>query len=107
MTDIYTADYIFPVSSAPIKNGAVAVNEFGEIEAVYSEHDSYLWSKPVKKFQGIIVPGFINSHCHLELSHLRGKIKKHGGLISFIKEVINTRSYPPEKIIQAMEQADA
>ena len=28
----------------------------------------------VKKFKGIISPGFINSHCHLELSHLKNVI---------------------------------
>jgi len=27
-----------------------------------------------RRIYGMIVPGFINCHCHLELSHLRGLI---------------------------------
>ena len=41
----------------------------------------------VKTFRGILCPGFVNAHCHLELSYLRGKIKEGGGLHEFIKEV--------------------
>ena len=26
----------------------------------------------LKIYHGILCPGFINSHCHLELSHLKG-----------------------------------
>ena len=49
MTKIYSADYIFPVSSDPVRNGAVAVNEKGEIVEVYEENDVQLLSGPIEK----------------------------------------------------------
>lgn len=39
----------------------------------------------VEFFGGILTPGFLNAHCHLELSHLRGAIPPGGGLTAFAK----------------------
>ncbi len=38
----------------------------------------------VEFFPGILVPGFFNAHCHLELSHLRGTIPPGGGFEAFV-----------------------
>ncbi|HCN85256.1 MAG TPA: amidohydrolase [Sphingobacteriaceae bacterium] len=107
MTINYTADYILPVSSDPVKNGVVTVNEHGLIMGVYERDSPEIKDKPVKAFSGIIVPGFINSHCHLELSHLHQKIEKHQGLIPFIKNVIRQRGLVDKDLhIETMQQAD-
>jgi aminodeoxyfutalosine deaminase len=45
-----------------------------------------------KEVDGILVPGFINAHCHLELSYLASQIGKGGGLPNFIKAVISRRN---------------
>jgi len=34
---------------------------------------------------GIIIPGFVNSHAHLELSHLKGMIPPGCGMSGFIR----------------------
>lgn len=107
MTKIYSADYIFPVSSDPVRNGAVAVNEKGEIVEVYEENDVQLLSGPIEKHKGIIVPGFVNMHCHLELSHMRGKIQRNTGLIPFLSQVVSQRSENIETLSAAMAEADA
>ncbi len=39
----------------------------------------------------ILTPGFVNAHCHLELSHLRGTIPQRTGLIPFLQAVVKTR----------------
>ena len=39
----------------------------------------------VEFFPGVIVPGFFNAHCHLELSHLRGSIAPGGGFTAFAR----------------------
>lgn len=103
----FTADYIFPVSSAPIKNGIVSVAENGEILGVYQQdHKNFQGS--IEKLSGIIVPGFINSHCHLELSYLKGTIPTGTGLVPFVQQVIENRKQQPdqEMIVQAMQRAD-
>ncbi len=43
-------------------------------------------------YEGILCPGFVNTHCHLELSHLKGQIPKHTGLIPFLQQVPTTRN---------------
>ncbi|MES2678491.1 MAG: amidohydrolase family protein [Bacteroidota bacterium] len=46
----------------------------------------------IEKLEGVITPGFINAHCHLELSHLLGKTEQHTGLPNFGKQVITQRN---------------
>ncbi len=62
-------------------------------------------SDDVQFFDGIITPGFINCHCHIELSHLKGKLPVHTGLISFLKQVATGRYYPAEQINDAAQNA--
>ena len=38
-------------------------------------------------YDGILAPGFVNAHCHLELSHLKGIVPEHTGLIPFLKTI--------------------
>src|SRR4051812_6087831 len=98
----FTADFVFPVSSAPIKNGVVVTDDDGKILEVNSPLKSLpataeglsSWqagplsgkrgSTDVQYYPGIIVPGFVNAHCHLELSHLKTAIAEKTGLDEFI-----------------------
>jgi aminodeoxyfutalosine deaminase len=59
----------------------------------------------IQVVNGLLCPGFINAHCHLELSHLRGAIPTGTGLIPFLQAVPKLRQYPPEEIQAAMAQA--
>lgn len=62
-------------------------------------------SDDVQFFEGIITPGFVNCHCHIELSHLKGKLPVHTGLIQFLKQVATGRYYPAEQINDAAHNA--
>ena len=44
----------------------------------------------IQHLNGILCPGFINAHCHLELSHMKGHIPKHTGLVDFVLKVVET-----------------
>jgi len=101
-----SADYIMPVSSMPVKNGIVSVNDRGEIVSLHDQEASLNFSGPVERYDGVIVPGFINCHCHLELSHLLGHIPGGNGLIPFLSSVIAGRSAKEEVILEAMSEAD-
>ena len=59
----------------------------------------------IEYIKGILSPGFINSHCHLELSHLKGGIEPGRGLVPFIKEVMAKRQVAGEVKRKAMSAA--
>lgn len=60
----------------------------------------------IEKLNGILCPGFINAHCHLELSHMKGHIPKHTGLIDFVLKVVTERHYAEHDILEAIEDAE-
>ena len=59
----------------------------------------------VEFVKGILSPGFINCHCHLELSHLKGCIEPGRGLVPFIKDVVTKRHVAEEVKSEAMSAA--
>lgn len=101
---IFRADYVFPVCADPIKNGVITVNDEGKIISVSNNHDSK--DKSVEYVKGVICPGFVNTHCHLELSHLKDKIAPREGLINFIKNIQSVRNADADVITRAAEKAD-
>jgi len=60
----------------------------------------------VQTFSGILSPGLINCHCHLELSHLKNVIPPHTGLIEFLCSVVTKRDFPREVIDQEIIKAE-
>lgn len=99
-----TANYIFPVSSAPIKNGVVEVNENGQIVKIGTKTDYD--AAELESYEGVIIPGFINTHCHLELSHMKGKVDTGTSLIPFITGVVTQRGASMEEIHGAIATAE-
>ena len=60
----------------------------------------------IELFEGWLTPGFINCHCHLELSHMRGLIPEKTGLIDFVFAVVTQRHFPEEEILEAIKNAE-
>lgn len=95
----FKADYIYLISQPPLKNGIVQTTSEGEVIRLFNEEQSEaVEPSEVSYYRGVIVPGFVNSHCHLELSHLQGKIPEKTGLAAFIKEIQKIRECPVEII---------
>ena len=102
----FKADYVFPVSADPIKNGIVTVDEQGRIISVTDNHPPATKGGHLEHLKGIICPGFVNTHCHLELSHLKDKVAPGRGLINFIKDIQAVRTADSAAILKAAEKAD-
>jgi cytosine/adenosine deaminase-related metal-dependent hydrolase len=64
-------------------------------------------SSRIEKLQGWLCPGFVNAHCHLELSHLIGQVPRGTGLPAFGKQIISKRAaFKPEEAEEHMREAD-
>lgn len=60
----------------------------------------------VQSYNGILCPGFVNAHTHLELSHLKGEIPEATGLVAFVKAVVKIRAqFSEERKREALSQA--
>ncbi|MBV8388477.1 MAG: amidohydrolase family protein, partial [Mucilaginibacter sp.] len=102
----YRADYVFPVNTDPIKNGVVTIDDHGRIIAVSDMPPPNVKLSDVENLKGVLCPGFVNTHCHLELSHLKDKLSQGNGLINFIKEIQSVRNADNATILKAAEKAD-
>jgi cytosine/adenosine deaminase-related metal-dependent hydrolase len=79
------------------------ITENGIIENIVLKADA---GDDIQKFNGILSPGFINCHCHLELSHMKNKIPEKTGLVDFVFKVVTERHFPEEEIQEAIEKAE-
>jgi cytosine/adenosine deaminase-related metal-dependent hydrolase len=60
----------------------------------------------ISRLSGILSPGFVNCHCHLELSHMKGIIPENTGMVDFLVRVIQQRGFDAEIIKKAIEEAE-
>ncbi|HEX5112350.1 MAG TPA: amidohydrolase family protein [Saprospiraceae bacterium] len=99
-----TADWVFPVSSSRIKEGVVVLDG-NKVIAI--EHRNNIPADQLEIHNGILIPGFINTHCHLELSHLQGKIDSGTTLLPFLEQIVSQRESSQDVIDAAIAEADA
>ncbi len=100
-----TANIIYPVASAPLKNAYLVVDNAGKIVDLVQYNRNTTEVAGLEFYNGILIPGFVNSHCHLELSHLKGKIEKGKGLSDFIGQVQKNRTETIDIIEDKIQQA--
>ena len=85
----------------------VTVDDNGTITDV-SHHDNIDSLASVEFFPGILIPGMVNAHCHLELSYLHGVIAEESGFAGFAREIGRVRgNYTTEERLHAASIADA
>jgi aminodeoxyfutalosine deaminase len=102
MLHFISADYIFNGTSF-LNNATLVCDQQGVIhDIVYNQFIEH-----AQHYQGLICPGFINAHCHLELSYLLSAFAPHQGLLHFLKSVNAQRNkYNREEIGDAIDNAD-
>lgn len=107
MQKFISASWIFPVTKPPMPNGVLEIDGEGKILQVLTQNEAkHKGITNIQFFEGALVPGFVNTHCHLELSHLYGKIAEQTGLPAFVKEIVAQRTASDDVVLAAMELAD-
>ncbi len=107
MVSAISASVVYPVSSAPLPNGVIVLDDTGMITAVLSQKEAASQGiREIEFFDGALVPGLVNTHCHLELSHLFEQIPERTGLQQFVAKVIQFRGTEEELVLEAMKKAD-
>lgn len=83
----FAASYLYTLADGatePVRNGFVEMSESGEVLRTGVCDDPS--AEPVF-FEGALCPGFVNAHCHAELSYLKGKFLKGSGMAGFIDQI--------------------
>jgi cytosine/adenosine deaminase-related metal-dependent hydrolase len=102
-----SADIVFPITRKPILNGILAVSANGTVaDLLLPDDENTPDPSRIERFKGALCPGFVNAHCHLELSHMKGLIPMGTGLPRFLTDVVSKRSSSDELKQEAMVRAD-
>lgn len=106
MAHFISADRIHNGRAFLPEGTALALDSEGRVEDILQLKN--LEPGNVKVYEGILCPGFVNAHCHLELSHMKGRIAQHTGLVDFALNIIQTRNNgtSPEEIKEQAAEAD-
>ena len=100
------ATYILTGNQPPIKNGILTCSSDGTILEISGNNEKITEQSGLEFYSGILVPGFVNTHCHLELSHLKGKIEEKTGIGGFIGKINLLRNQETENTEKAIQVAD-
>ncbi|MCX6253396.1 MAG: amidohydrolase family protein [Bacteroidia bacterium] len=102
----FSAQYIITNTGPPLKRAVITTEDNGTIINI-EDTSGKLKEKHSVEFQnGIIIPGFVNCHCHLELSHMKDTIAQGSGLGGFLEQIRNTRDNNSENIITSEYSSD-
>ncbi|MEL6670844.1 MAG: amidohydrolase family protein [Bacteroidota bacterium] len=95
------ADFVYS-SHGWLPDAALEVDAYGTVLRL---HPSPL-GEPTTRYAGLLIPGLVNAHCHLELSHLAGQIPENTGMAGFVQQLIPRRFQTEEKLqVAAADQA--
>lgn len=100
---IIQASYIIPLNAAPIKDGYLFIEDDGTVIHL-TDITPISTDFEVEQYEGILCPGFVNTHCHLELSAMKDLMPEGTGLPNFVSQIPTRRNecvLDPEKAIIA------
>jgi aminodeoxyfutalosine deaminase len=101
-----SADYIFTSATSPLKRGILIIADDGTIVDVIDTRGNLTEIANLEFYNGILVPGFVNCHAHLEFSWARNTVSMNTGIPGFIERMISLRRVMPDNIIESSTEAD-
>ncbi len=99
----FQATQIFTGSELLADQQVLITTKEGTIEGMVGIEDA---GDDIQSFEGILSPGWVNAHCHLELSHMKDMIPAHTGLQEFVKQIVSMRQIDAEAIQVAIVAAE-
>ena len=99
----FKANHLFTGYEILPGNNVLITDETGTIIDIVDEKNV---GDNIEIFNGILTPGFINCHCHLELSHMKGIVPPKTGLVDFVQQVLSKRNESAEIKFAAMQNAE-
>lgn len=107
MDVLHRASWVIPVVAPPLQDGAVLVRD-GQIVEIgpWQTMDNSL-CEVIDHGLGILMPGLINAHTHLELSHCQasGRYEKPGDMVRWIGDLLRFRkNYAGDDVAQVANQ---
>ena len=99
----FQADYLFTGTEMLDAENVLIADEKGIVQEIVKEAEA---GDNIEKMSGILTPGFVNCHCHLELSHTKGLIFEKTGLVDFVFKVVTQRHFAEEEILDAISTAE-
>lgn len=104
------ADHVLTGDTAPIQDGAVVFDadgtivEVGKAGELLPKHAGL----QTRHVRGVVFPGLVNAHTHIELSNLRGKIAGGRGFVQWVDTLVATRTEStPDEEAEAVSLAVA
>jgi aminodeoxyfutalosine deaminase len=106
--EFYTAGKVFSPAGKLVVDGLLVMD--GQIVVDFIDpsivSDGLPEASRVLRKNGILSPGFVNAHCHLELSGLKGLVQQGTGLVGFIKDLQRIRSREESIMLEAAVEQD-
>lgn len=102
----FSAHYIFLGTGIVLEKGILTLSDDGTVTDIIDTKGELEEMAGVEFYSGALVPGFVNAHCHLELSHLHGIFPEKTGLPGFLKKVVDHRNSEAGLVIEEAKKAD-
>ncbi len=99
----FTSEKIFNGYDILPPDSVIITDEYGKIEDIVPKS---LAGEDIQQFNGLLSPGFVNCHCHLELSHMKTVIPRETGLVEFVIQILQKRLADDELIYSSIESAE-
>lgn len=99
----FSADKIFDGYEFLPAQRVLVIDNSGAVMDIIDHRDA---GDDIEILHGLLTPGLVNAHCHLELSHLKGAIDPQGGLVDFVQQVMRKRAAPADAVLEAMKAAE-